>query len=374
MRILVRTPNWIGDQLMAYPFFHYLRRKHPHARITAACVPWVADLQFRNLVDEVFVLHPPASRPKSLLAKLRAVDAAAREVRRLGSWDLGYSLPDSFGTAWFLWRSGCAKRVGYAAEARGWLLTESFDPASAAGIHRSQAYVNLLFSGGREAASSAPDLRKFWTLPAENELDPPIPGECDEFPAAAAWPHALPLEPPDEPYWVLAPGSMADSRRWGEDHFVTLAREVARETGWTGIIVGGPKEAPIAERLKEDRSLRLRDWTARGPVPELWRLFRGARFTVSNDSGLAHFSAMLGAPTYVAWGAGDPRRTRPVGPTNIQIEVNAVECWPCERNTCEKPGDDHLACIRGVAASGIWSQIRAGVLRRREEERTDVEP
>jgi heptosyltransferase-2 len=367
MKILVRAPNWIGDQLMAYPFFHYLRRRYPNARIVVACVPWVADLQFRNLVDEVLVVHPPAPHQRSAISRLRVLDEAARDIRRKGPWDLGFALPNSFGTAWFLWRSGCARRVGYSAEARRWLLTDPHDWEPAAALHRAQAYVNLIYPSGRGAPSTIPDLRKFWTLPPENELDPPIPGEVDAFPAELEWPKARAIEPPSEPYWVLAPGSMADSRRWGEEQFVSLAREVARETGWSGVIVGGPKEAPVAERLKQDRSLHLKDWTARGPITDLWRLFRGAKFTVGNDSGIGHLSAMLGAPTYVAWGAGDPRRTRPLGPTVVQIEVNAVDCWPCERNACEKNGGDHLACIRGVKASHVWSQIRKGVLGHRQE-------
>ncbi|NDD91891.1 glycosyltransferase family 9 protein [bacterium] len=373
MKILVRAPNWIGDQLMAYPFFHYLRRTKPRAKIAVACVPWVADLQFRHLVDEVIVLDPPLPHQRSLLSKLQVVDRAARKIREQGPWDMGFSLPNSFGSAWFLWRSGCAKRVGYAAEARGWLLTDARSEESSASVHRSQAYLNLLFPPNAQSELGGPDLRSFWTLPAENELDPPIPGDVDEFPAEAAWPHIQAVEPPSEPYWILAPGSMADSRRWSEDRFVQFARQVAGETNWNGVIVGGPKEAPIAERLKQDRSLRLKDWTALGPVPGLWRLFRGAKFVIANDSGMAHFGAMMGAPTYIAWGAGDPRRTRPTGPTVVQIEVNAVECWPCERNTCVKVGAENLACIRGVSADTLWQQVSAGVLGRKPHRSDDVE-
>lgn len=49
-KILVRAPNWIGDQILAYPFFHHLRAGYPGAQITAVCQPWVASVQFRHLV------------------------------------------------------------------------------------------------------------------------------------------------------------------------------------------------------------------------------------------------------------------------------------------------------------------------------------
>ncbi len=373
MKILVRGPNWIGDQLMTYPFFHHLRKRHPDARITVACVPWVADLQFRNLVDDVRVIHPPSPHQRSLLARFQVVDGAARDFRRKGPWDIGYSLPSSLGAAWFLWRSGCRRRVGYVGDSRGWLLTESYEPDRGGVLHRSQAYLELLFPKGQSLVSSAPDVHSFWTVPAENELDPPISGEVGAFPVEAAWPNAQPLVPPDEPFWVLAPGSMAESRRWGEDRFERLARLIVQETGWQGLIVGGPKEAPIAERLRQDRSLRLRDWTARGPVTDLWRLCRSAKFVVANDSGIAHFASLCGAPTFIPWGAGDPRRTRPLGPGAVQIEANPVDCWPCERNVCERQGAGLLACLRGLHEEVLWKQIHSMLLRDSSGWSRDVE-
>ena len=54
--ILVRAPNWIGDQVLAFPFFHHLRKAYPKAHIAAVCVPWVENVQFKTLVDEVIVL------------------------------------------------------------------------------------------------------------------------------------------------------------------------------------------------------------------------------------------------------------------------------------------------------------------------------
>ena len=69
-KILVRSPNWIGDQVLAYPFFYWLRRTYPHARITAACVSWVKSVQFMDCVDEVLVL--PRAKGKGFLSRVSA--------------------------------------------------------------------------------------------------------------------------------------------------------------------------------------------------------------------------------------------------------------------------------------------------------------
>jgi hypothetical protein len=52
-QILIRSPNWIGDQVMAFPFFKKVRECYPDAWITSVGVPWVKDLQYQSLVDEV---------------------------------------------------------------------------------------------------------------------------------------------------------------------------------------------------------------------------------------------------------------------------------------------------------------------------------
>src|SRR5690606_4799450 len=136
------------------------------------------------------------------------------------------------------------------------------------------------------------------------------------FDAPVAWPVAQDesITPPSGPYWVMAPGATAESRRWPEKYFLALARTIATQTGWTGVIVGGPKEAPLAELLCAEGDAKLVDYTARGPVSALFPVFRGARFTVSNESGLAHVAALCGSPVQIVCGAADPRRTRPLGP------------------------------------------------------------
>jgi heptosyltransferase-2 len=364
VKILVRTPNWIGDQVMAYPFFHFLRKRYPDAHIAAVCVPWVQDIQFKNLVNQVIVVRPPLTHERSLWARFRSLERVAQSLRSMGPWDLGITLPHSLGTAWTLWRAGVVRRRGYSTEGRRIFLNEPRpwleDSHPTVQRHRAQAYVDLL---SESSADPAPEVRGFWGIPPDNELDPWIPGELERFDAERAWPGVEAIEPPAGDYWVLAPGATADSRRWSEAQVTGLARQVASETGWTGVIVGGPKEAPLAARLREDRAAKLKDWTARGPVSSLYRLFAGARFTVTNESGLAHVASLCGSSVQIVCGAADPRRTRPIGPGRVQVTVNAVECWPCEKNVCAQQGDRYLQCLKGIHERDVWQEISKGLLK-----------
>ena len=352
-RILVRAPNWIGDQVLAYPFFHYLRKKFPDAEITSACVPWVAEIQFKNLVDRVHVISKAAR--SDLWSKWKWLEEESEALKKVGPWDRAYCLPNSFSSAWMIYRAGAVDRVGYRAEGRGFLLNEGMDWSPDPQRHRAQAYLDLLGSDPlREGA------RRFWGLPSENELDPGTTGVLESFPDRDAWPGIERLVPPSEPYWVLAPGATAESRRWPTEYFVQLSKLIFAATGMKGLVVGGPREAPIADDLCADRSTGLSNWTARGPIPSLVDVFRKSRFSVTNESGLAHVAALCGTLVQIVCGAADPRRTTPIGPGRVQVAFNPVDCWPCESNTCANPPDKKLICLKGIRPETVWEEIQRG--------------
>jgi heptosyltransferase-2 len=351
-KIVVRAPNWIGDQILAYPCFHYLRQGYPDAHITAVCPPWVAAIQFRHLVDEVCILPQPTG--SSVWARLRALEAGARLLRTQGPWDLGLCLPNAFSSAWLLARAGVRWRRGYATDGRGWLLHDPLVWKTQASQHRAETYVQVL----PDAIRPQDAVQKFWGESGRDASTPRTPDVCDRFDARRAWPVADLVEPPASPYWVLAPGSMAMSRRWPREKFAELARQIARATGMCGLVVGGAAETTVAQLLCADAELKLADWTARGVVAAYWQVFRQARFTVSNDSGLAHVAALCGSPVYIAWGAGDPHKTRPLGPGRVSIVRYPVDCWPCERNVCLQPKERTIACLQGLRPEAVWQEIQ----------------
>lgn len=354
-RILVRAPNWIGDQILAFPFYHYLRKAYPQAHITSICVEWARDCQFRDLVNEVHVL--PRDVAHGAWGKFNYLESVAAPLRARPPWDLAISLPNSFSAAYLLYRSGARRRRGYRYEGRGFLLNDglAWDPSPSR--HRAQAYVDLLPPEARPER----EVLEFWGIPPENELDQTIPGEMETFDPVRSWQATSPLQPPEGEYWVLAPGATAESRRWSLLSFLELGKKIHAETGLKGVIVGSAKEAPLASELCASAKGCFKDLTAQGPVSGLWKVFRHSKFTVTNESGLAHVAALCGAFVQIICGAADPRRTQPLGPGKIQIAVNPVDCWPCERNICSQPTESKLQCLKGISVDTVWGEIRRGI-------------
>ena len=253
-KILVRAPNWIGDQILAYPCFHYLRAGYPTAQIIAVCQPWVASVQFRHLINEVYVLPQP--KGSSAWARVRALEAGARALRTRGPWDLGICLPNSFSSAWLFARAGVRWRRGYAADGRSFLLHDKLAWETHSKQHRSEAYVHVLPAAVRPQGP----VQSFWTALVQNRTASDAPGVCSQFEAERAWPVDVLIEPPSYSYWVLAPGSMAASRRWPVERFAALASQIAHTTGLSGLVIGGTAEIAVADQLCQDPVRRLRTY------------------------------------------------------------------------------------------------------------------
>lgn len=352
MNILVRSPNWIGDQILAYPFFYYLRKANPSAKIISVCVPWVKEIQFKGLVDHVVALSFP--KEATLIDRMKTIENSARALRSEYKIDRAYSLPNSISAAWLLFRSGAKERVGYKVEGRGLLLNRGLAWDGSSSRHRAQAYLDLL----PEGTHSSRVTENFWSHAAEDPLDELIRGECDSFPIEQEWTSTRQIPVPDFKYWILAPGATADSRRWPLEYFMGLARKIYEETGLIGLVVGGPAERELSRRLCADDQLGLVDFVAKGPVSSLGMIFRNAAVTVSNESGLAHVASLCGSPVAIVCGAADPRRTTPLGPGPVVVTANPVECWPCEKNVCMQTENRYLQCLRGIEVDRVWEDVK----------------
>jgi heptosyltransferase-2 len=341
-RILIRSPNWIGDQILAYPFYRHLRAVYPDAWIAVVCTEWVKDIQFQGLVDEVFIL--PKNKEDGLFKKFLGLKKFTQKIKLSGPWELGITLPNSFGGALLLKWAEVKNRRGYNTDARGFLLTEKLEWNPDPMIHRAQSYLNLLAPEGLPPYEA----KNYWSASDEKNFDP-----------LKYWPNVVPIEPPGDEFFVIAPGATAESRRWTSAQFLELIEKIQAKWGYECVIVGGKAEKEIATEFYR-KGLRVMDFTAKGWVAQHWKLFRHAKFTICNESGLAHVASFCGSPVQIVCGAADPKRTKPIGPGSVQVTVNPVECWPCERNVCQYKDERHIQCLKGISPGRVFGEVQDG--------------
>src|SRR3990172_3308942 len=136
-RLVILSPNWLGDAVMALPAVADVHRAAPAAVITVAARAAVAPL-FRLVphVSETIVLERPASIGR--VSSWRAVGAELAG----GGFDTALLLPNSLHAALIASRAGIPERWGYRTSWRGPLLTRAITPP--AGVHQVEYYRHLV--------------------------------------------------------------------------------------------------------------------------------------------------------------------------------------------------------------------------------------
>jgi len=293
-RVLLRLPNWLGDAIMARTAALALRRALPAAHLRAVGPrPLLELLRLDGAWDSDAATGAPES----------AAAALARE-----SWDAAVVLPPSFSSAWWAWRSGARRRIGYRADARDLLLTDALARTPRGARHVSAEYLALVEPLGA-APVTTPDLA----------LEPRARAEAARIAGGAAWA-------------LLGPGAIyGPAKCWPPERFAAVGRTLAG-SGFRVLIVGAAGDAPrcaaVAALLPE-----AVDLAGRTTLAQLAALCAGAHAVVCNDSGLAHLAAATGAPTVAVFGSTSSAWTAPLG-RRARVVQHAPVCAPCFRRTC----------------------------------------
>lgn len=81
---------------------------------------------------------------------------------------------------------------------------------------------------------------------------------------------------------------------------------------------------------------------------------------IGNDSGPAHYAALIGRPAFVLWGPGNYERVRPLG-ANVHIFKKEIACRPCRQRgeTCEKGVNE---CLRMISIDEVFTTFREKVI------------
>jgi heptosyltransferase-2 len=313
-RLLIRAPNWVGDVVLSLPALRDLRRAFPASRLEMLARPWVAGLYAAvPEIDGVVESHGTLA------------DAAA--IR--GRYDVGLLLPNSFASAFTLWRAGIPERWGYATDARGVLLTRSSRVSASLGGRSQVYYYRAMLEGLGLAVSGPPDASlacpEAWAERGRALLGSPGP-------------------------WIgINPGAAyGTAKRWPPERFAAAAALVARRSGAPVAIVGSAAERPLAEAIAAQLGGAARVLCGETTLADLVGVLRELRLLLTNDSGPMHLAAALGTPLVAVFGSTDWTETAPVS-ERARVVREETECAPCKLRECPI---DHR-CMARVAVDRV---------------------
>ena len=292
--LIVRLRNWVGDVILGVPALHLLQRHGYQLQLVGK--GWAPAL----LAGEGWPVHVRPATLRERVAQLRALKRSALAL------DAGFAqrenalvLPTSFSGALEMRMAGL-KAVGYAQEARGWLLARA-EPITYGG-HALASYWELAcrFLHIDAAAPARIDLR---TAPADQAAADALLGAHGIRPGfIAICPFVGGKFEKQDKSWPAFPEFTRT--------LLTRGRDV--------LACPGPGEDAIIR--DHHHGVRLLAGVTLGVYGGL---LRRAALVISNDTGPAHLAAAVGAPVLSVLGPTKPEQWAPWGP-----QVQVQRCWP----------------------------------------------
>jgi lipopolysaccharide heptosyltransferase II len=336
-RVLVVSPNWLGDAVMALPAIADVRRHFRDARLIVAARRSIADL-FRMSpdVDGVVVLEWTGQVLKR--------DALHRDVVALGAEkaDAAVLLPNSFASAWLVNRAHVPQRWGYAADFRRPLLTRAVTQPRRS-VHQAAYYQHLVGELG---------------IPA-GPLEPSIATPPDAIVGARMLLHSRAWDE-SRPLVAVAPGAAyGTAKRWLPEHFAALLTSLVK-VGAQCVLVGSAGDAETTEwikrRVPDGQRRHVLDLTGVTTLSLLAGVMAIARAFVSNDSGAMHLASAVGVPVAAIFGPTRELETRPLPRSGARADVliHPVWCRPCMLRECPI---DHR-CMKGLSPERVFTSVR----------------
>ncbi|MGA2586734.1 MAG: lipopolysaccharide heptosyltransferase II [Candidatus Aminicenantales bacterium] len=332
MKIVVRTPNWIGDVIFALPALESLTANYPEAEIRLAA---------GGRVKEIFEGEEFAGRliPLPLSNTFKNFRESAKILKGEG-FDIGLLLANSFSSAFLFAAAKIPQRWGYKRDGRGLFLTKGVHPGDEdPPVHMVHYYLRLL--EGLDLKTLPPEIRI--TVSAEEKEK-----ARRELAAAGA--------DPKKPLVILNPGAAyGPAKRWPASGFAELARLLQERKSMDIAITGAPEDAALGAEIASGLARKPIDLVGKTTLRGLFGVISRASVFITNDTGPMHMANALRVPVVGIFGPTDPRVTGPFHPPATVIRKEEIPCRPCSYRQCPY---DHR-CLRRIPAEEVYDAAAA---------------
>jgi len=321
-RVLVVQPAFLGDVVFTSALVDALAERFaevdvcvtPRGRDVALAMPRAARV-------EVFDKRGADSGPAGLWRVARRL----RE-RRYEAAVLAHRSPRS---ALLAWLARIPRRVGFRGAPGSPLYTERVPEPRGTFLAREAALARALSAEPRPMRLLA---RPEWLRAAEERL--------------RGSPNSLA---------ALCVGSEWQTKIWPAEHFAALADGLA-ERGLTPVLLGGPREKPLAEAVQARAGARCIDTTG-NPIGEALAILSRSALCVGGDSGLTHAARALGVPTVALFGPTAPGAHE--WGARQRAALLGLSCSPCSVHGQRRCPLGHHRCLRDLSADLVLEHCEA---------------
>lgn len=336
MKILLRTPNWLGDSVISLPAISLLKELSPESDISLLAHERVADL-FTLTSNERIIKFYPHSIHRGIVGMRRL----AKEIKG-EKFDLAIIFPKSFSSAWIAYISGIRDRIGFETSGRSSLLTKKIpDFNKKREKHLLYEYFELI----RRIFNSKIIIQRNHFIFNIGALREEIVNKADLFIKK------LGIETGERIFGIGQGASFGVAKQWGVEKYIGLICKLIKHGK---VLIFGNKEE---NKLCSQIAMRTGaiDICGKTDIHLLAGILRRCSLFVGNDTGILHLSSALGTKSIGIFGSTSPAWTSPIG--GAKILYKNVSCSPCFKKECHYPekSENKMRCMKEIPVEEVLS-------------------
>ncbi len=310
-RLLLRVPNWLGDQVMATAAIAAVRARYAATRITGLGAESARLLYAGAGWFDDFLVAKNRDNPLHLAGRLRPL-----------RFDACLLLAGSFRSALPPFLARIPHRIGYRRSGRTPLLTAHWarprPEGKRAPYPTKRFYLDLVEKLGARGGGRV----RLGFDEGSREM-------CE------GWMRKRHIRP-EEPILAMCVGAaFGPSKLWPAAYFAQVADEMVRRHGARVVLLCGPGEERIGAEVRTLAHSSLVD-TGLAPLPLdlLKAVIARSRVLLTNDTGPRHIATAFHVPVVCLMGPTDPTYTDSDMSGQVVLRADGVACSPCHLKVC----------------------------------------
>jgi heptosyltransferase II len=296
VKILIHSPNWLGDAVMSMPVVSLYKKLHPEVTI---------DVLAKSRVASLWKHHPVVSSLHILTDGNKGIADVVKAIKK-ENYDKMYLLAHTFRAGLIGKLSGIKSVRGFRRNFRGFLLNEAVTyKEEFVNAHQVIEYSAILEVPGNDAKITEPGLRA--------PTDVALPTDKINLDLTKA-------------YVGLMPGAKrGPSKQWPPEYYVELGKKITDTTTMQIVVLGDPDEQELCEKIALDIGSKAESLAGKISFGQWLSVVANAKVIICNDSGGMHVAYAMSAPLVAIFGITDPGKTGPLGSKSIVLQKSEIK-------------------------------------------------
>lgn len=158
----------------------------------------------------------------------------------------------------------------------------------------------------------------------------------------------------EKPLLILCPGAAyGPAKCWPAEYFAEIAN-YKKSKNWQIVLLGSNSDGFIGQKIQELTNKACINLIGKTSLLEALHILSFAKLVISNDSGLMHLTAALDRPLIALYGSSSPEFTPPLS-VKAKVIYLKLSCSPCFERTCPLV---HFNCLKQLTPHIVQNAIR----------------